>query len=186
VKLSSRQRGWLLGMLFVGAAYLAVFGDKTPSASGQSVAEPLAKFVAQVGGQPAAAVPRPPRAGAEVTSAAKAPPALGALVLRDELIRRSPAAPVDLFSTRNWTPLPPPMAAAPEGAPTAPPLPYAYMGKKLEGGQWEVYLARDEMTYIVRQGGSLEGTYSVERIDPPTMTLIYRPLGQTQSLVIGE
>jgi hypothetical protein len=35
----------------------------------------------------------------------------------------------------------------------APPLPFAYLGKKLEGGQWEVYLGRgEEVLFIVREG----------------------------------
>jgi hypothetical protein len=93
---------------------------------------------------------------------------------------------VDLFSTRNWTPPPPPAVAVSAPPPTAPPLPYTYAGKKQEAGQWEVYLTRGETSYIVRQGAGLDDTYVVERIEPPTMTLKYRPLGQQQNLTIGE
>jgi hypothetical protein len=75
---------------------------------------------------------------------------------------------------------------APAAAPTAPPLPYAYVGKKFEAGAWEIYLSRGDMSFIVRQGADLEGNYLVERIDPPNMSFKYRPLGQVQTLSIGE
>lgn len=78
------------------------------------------------------------------------------------------------------------MAPAPIAAPVAPPLPYTYVGKKQEDGQWEVYLSKGDATYIVRQGSPLEGVYVVERVAPPTMTLKYVPLDQAQTLAIGE
>lgn len=165
---SSRWKLW--GALFAGAAWLAVFGDKAPQDTA-AIAKPAGK--------------RRPAVRAEGAASAPVQELLG-LVPRMELVRQTPATAVDLFSAHSWTPPPLPEVAAPAPPPTAPPLPYVYAGKKLEGDQWEVYLARGEAAFIVRQGGSLEGTYVVERIDPPTMTLIYRPLGHKQDLNIGE
>jgi hypothetical protein len=71
-------------------------------------------------------------------------------------------------------------------APVAPPLPYGFIGKKQEAERWEVFLARGEQTFIAREGEVLEGTYRVDRIDPPALTFTYLPLGQVQTLPIGE
>ena len=177
--MTSRQRGWILGTLFVGAAWLAVFGDKTSS---QMISQPVARATSALANA-AATMPTRPLAPAK---SARALPPLLALSQRETLIVPGPATQVDLFSPRNWAPPPPPMMAVSAPAPTAPPLPYIYAGKKLEAGRWEVYLMRGETNYIVRQGASLDDTYLVERIDPPTMTLIYRPLNQQQTLNINE
>ena len=67
----------------------------------------------------------------------------------------------------------------------APPLPYKFAGKAHDGSGWKVFLARGENTYIVHAAMTLEGSYRVESIAPPVMTLTYLPLNQTQTLDIG-
>ncbi|WP_382174774.1 hypothetical protein [Hydrogenophaga luteola] len=67
----------------------------------------------------------------------------------------------------------------------APPLPFSFLGKKAEGGAWEVYLARGDLSYIVREGTTFAEVYRVESIRPPEMTLTYLPLEQTQVMNIG-
>ena len=90
------------------------------------------------------------------------------------------------FGSRDWTPPPaPPSSAAAPSAPVAPPLPFAYLGKALRGGQWEVYLAQGETTLIVRPQMVIEGRYRVEAIAPPILSLRYLPLNQTQQINIG-
>lgn len=96
-----------------------------------------------------------------------------------------------LFRSQSWVPqftasssvntAPPQLLAA-----TAPPLSYTYMGKKMEDGQWEVYLARGNQTFIVREQMTLDYNYRVETIKPPIMTLTYLPLKQEQTLTIGR
>jgi len=46
-------------------------------------------------------------------------------------------------------------------------------------------LARDEQTFIAREQTVIEGSYRVESIKPPTLTLTYLPLNQVQMLTIG-
>lgn len=94
----------------------------------------------------------------------------------------------DLFARRSWTPPPKPVAAIkppPPPPPMAPPLPFSFLGKKAEAGAWEVYLARGDLSYIVREGTTFAEVYRVEHIKPPEMTLIYIPLEQTQVMNIG-
>jgi hypothetical protein len=94
------------------------------------------------------------------------------------------------FAHQDWTPPPPPppppQPAPPPPPPTAPPLPFTYIGKSVGDGVWEVYLARGDRTYVVRDKGFvIDGTYRVESIAPPVLTLTYLPLNQVQQLNIG-
>lgn len=175
------KRWWILGPLLAGSFVLAVFGDKTPDDSVVSVVAPRAQSVAMT----------------STTSPSMAPVAVPAqrvgdahvLVPRDQLVRAGERAPVrDLFSQRSWAPpAPKPQpVVVPVVAPTAPPLSFVYLGKKLEGGQWEVYLGQGEKTFVVREGQVLDGQYRVDSIKPPQMELMYLPLGQSQNLSIGE
>jgi len=92
----------------------------------------------------------------------------------------------DPFGRHDWTPPPPPPApAAPPPPPSAPPLPFTFIGKSLADGAWEVYLTRGERTYVVHDKETIDGTYHVDAIAPPVMTLTYLPLKQIQQLNIG-
>jgi hypothetical protein len=92
----------------------------------------------------------------------------------------------DPFARQDWTPPPPPPAPAPPPPPpAAPPLPFTYIGKSVGDGAWEVYLARGDRTYLVREQTVIDGTWRVESIAPPVMTLAYLPLNQLVQLNIG-
>lgn len=188
----------LLGLLGV-SAWLAVFGDKTPSTTSTPMASAAARAPAQAASPALAPVPTAAPARTHATSAAPTQPPLPRLIARDVLIpvpatpseapthRTANVAPQrDLFASRNWTPPSPPPPPQPVAAPVAPPLPYTFLGKKLEGGAWEVYLGRGEQTFIAREGVTLDGHYHVDRIAPPALTLTYIPLGQAQTLSIGD
>jgi hypothetical protein len=65
-------------------------------------------------------------------------------------------------------------------------VPFAYLGKKLQDGEWEVYLGHADQTLLVRQGSVMESAYRVDIIAPPRMQLTYLPLGLSQELFIGD
>jgi len=67
----------------------------------------------------------------------------------------------------------------------APPMPFTYIGKALADGAWEVFLARGDKTYSVRNQSVIDGIYRVEKIAPPLMSLTYLPLNQQQQMNIG-
>ncbi|MHA6911016.1 hypothetical protein ACQUJS_21820 [Ralstonia pseudosolanacearum] len=91
------------------------------------------------------------------------------------------------FPSRDWAPPPPPPPPpAPPPKPTAPPLPFVVIGKKWEDGQWQVFLGRNEETFVVKAGDTFDGRYRVDSIAPPSMTLIYLPLKARQTLTIGN
>jgi len=89
----------------------------------------------------------------------------------------------DAFEERSWAP--PPAKPAPPPPPQAPPLPFRYMGKIMDAGEIVVFLAKQDSNYVVRAGDKLDGSYTVDEIQPGMMTLTYLPLGQKQILAIG-
>lgn len=169
-----------MGIALLGAAALALFGDKSPSAE---VAE---------------AVERQPRAAAPPLAAARKNEAAA----KDEvmILRLQPRALLigeagdgfgsadAMFGGRDWNPPPPPPSNAPPPPPPppmAPPLPFAYIGKAAADGAWEVYLSRADKVYVARLKTVIDGVYRVDAIAPPTMTVTYLPLNQVQQLNIG-
>ncbi|WP_055326554.1 hypothetical protein [Ralstonia solanacearum] len=123
-----------------------------------------------------------PAMSAEPASASTGEPAVLALRPRE-------ASPdiAQAFPSRDWAPPPPPPPPpAPPPKPTAPPLPFVVIGKKWEDGQWQVFLGRNEETFVVKTGDTFDGRYRVDSIAPPSMTLIYLPLKARQTLTIGN
>lgn len=181
-QLRANRLWWIWLPLLAGALWLAVFGDKTPA---RLVVTPAASAV-----QPRSTSPSAKDGGAgPKTSATQTQTFLLPLIPRSQLIqptRTEPATAQDLFANRNWTPAPTPVKASPPPPPMAPPLPFTFLGKKLEGGTWEVFLARGEQSFVVREGSMIDNTYRVDSITPPNLSLTYMPLGQSQSLAIGE
>jgi hypothetical protein len=91
-----------------------------------------------------------------------------------------------IFGAANLTPLAPKsQAAAPVQAPQAPPLPYQYLGKKAEDGQWEVYLTLNDELRIARLNTVIDGKYRVDSLSPVSLGLTYLPLNQAQTLSLG-
>jgi hypothetical protein len=176
-----------LGGVVLLAAGLLVFGDNKPQSGLAEAVERSAPRAAAVRAAPAAAANANATAAA---AAASAEPAILRLVARDTLIGDDDAFGAGVFGSQNLNPPPPPAPVdntpppAPP-APSAPPLPFVYIGKAVGEGAWEVFLARGDKTYIVRNKMVIDGVYRVDAIAPPTLTLTYLPLNQVQQLNIG-
>jgi len=195
-----KTRHLIMGAALVGAAALVAFGDNSPDSS---VAEPVARAVpaavdpglAQRARTPAVLAPAVPPPTASIEARAQAPgakatPHILRLLPRHLLVdSKGGKEGADVFGSRDWTPPPPPppapVAPPPPPPPTAPPLPFTLIGKANENGVWEVYLARAGKTYIVKPKTVIDGTYRVDAIAPPLLTLTYLPLNQVQQLNIG-
>lgn len=89
---------------------------------------------------------------------------------------------IDPFRNKNWYVAPPP---PPAPRPTAPPLPFKYLGKLNEDGEIRVFLSHQGKHIIARVGDVINGSYSVEEISGGRMTLLYQPLKEIQMLAIG-
>jgi hypothetical protein len=176
-----------MGLALVVAAGLVLFGDNSPPGD---IAEPVARSGAQKA-PAAAAAPARARAGTDARPQAEA--AILRLLPRDELIGESGEAAFasgeGVFLGQNWNPPPPPPPPAsslpPPPPPMAPPMPFVYIGKAVADGAWEVYLTRGDKSYVVRNQTVIDGTYRVEKIAPPLMSVTYLPLNQVQQINIG-
>ncbi|MDM5179424.1 hypothetical protein PO883_19725 [Massilia sp. DJPM01] len=174
-------RHLVMGAAVLLAAGLLVFGDKTPDSGVSEAVERSA---------PKAAAARTSAATSTMPAVA-AEPAILRLVARDTLIGDDDDAfgANTVFGSQNLNPPPPPPPVdntpPPPPPPSAPPLPFVFIGKAVGEGAWEVFLARGDKTYIVRHKMVIDGTYRVDAIAPPTLTLTYLPLNQVQQLNIG-
>jgi hypothetical protein len=194
--MNPRVRHAALGAALVGAVLLVAFGDRSPDGDVAEAVERPAQS-APAAALPAAAPAQAARQEAKQEAADGAAPAqqILALVPREILIGDSGArfgagengdGGAGPFGRRDWTPPPPPPPPAPAPPPpVAPALPFAFIGKSVGDGVWEVYLARGDRTYVVRDKDVIDGTYRVEAIAPPVLTLTYLPLNQVQRLNIG-
>lgn len=99
--------------------------------------------------------------------------------------RRAAGDSKALFASATWTPPPRPAAVAPVAPPTAPPLPFTYVGKRLEDGVWHVYVSRGDQTLIVREQQTIDSTYRIDAVKPPQMILTYLPMDERQTMSIG-
>jgi hypothetical protein len=164
----------ILGVLFVSTALTLVF-------TGRNSDDPIVEAAPRTH-----APGTPPR-----TSSASAVVAIAALQAR------APGEEADgghkkLFGTTLLAPPLPSSGAAGSDIPPLPPgllgqdLPFTYIGKQSSDGRWQVFLSRGDDTLIVHEQTIIDGTYRVESIAPPTMTLVYLPTKLVQTLDIGS
>lgn len=114
-------------------------------------------------------------------------------------VTAQPARPVnapivDVFAVTSWAPPTPIHVAAPAGPPqmapptppTAPPLPFSFLGRYRDGEVQLAMLAGGDKLYLVAPGDTIEGTYRVDRVAGPAIALTYLPLMLTQTLATGD
>jgi hypothetical protein len=77
-------------------------------------------------------------------------------------------------------------ARVPAPAPSAPPMPFTYMGKMHSGPDTSVFLTQGDRSLIVHEGDTIDSIYRVEQVADNEITLVYLPLGERQKIVIGE
>ena len=167
--------------LLAVALWLTVYGDKSPVNGSVNQVVPAV----QSKKTPSSALN--PRSDSKASTSPQV--ILLPLVPREQLIQSFDSKSVkrqDLFAGRNWTPAPIAVKAPPPPPPMAPPIPFIFLGKKLEGGVWEVFLARGEESFVVREGTVISNTYRIDTISPPNLGMTFMPLSQSQSIAIGE
>jgi len=98
----------------------------------------------------------------------------------------------DPFAAKGWTPPPPrpptlPAAALlpppPPPAPTAPPVPYKFIGQiEDKAAKPAAFITRGEALFVVHVGDVIENTYRIESFSTTQVVLTYLPLKQRQTL----
>ena len=99
--------------------------------------------------------------------------------------RADEGAKADAFAPRNFSPIVP--AAEAQGQPqapakpTAPPLPFKYLGRLIDGGKLEIYLEQGQ-EFIVTEPGQRIGDYRVDKVTEEQIVFTYLPLKTRQTL----
>jgi len=104
----------------------------------------------------------------------------------------SPAG--DLFAAHSWKAEPAPgtvteqpvVAAPVVQVPTAPPLPFQFVGRLDDRSDLQVFLQNGEKIYVVRKGDVIDETWRIERISDVELSLVYLPLHVSQTLPVGS
>ena len=99
------------------------------------------------------------------------------------------------FRQQIWTPPTQPkpvakqvLAVAPldtQPAPQAPPLPFRYFGRYVEGNQTTVFVAHNDQNHALKLGENFAINYKLEEIKDNSLIFTYLPLNQKQNMEIG-
>lgn len=175
---SYRRRALLIGLALVVMAAIAGYALHASRLEAQrQVATGLAEARA--------------RAVSRAQAAAKAKAQAAALAAASVPVSRvAPSTQADeLFAPHSWYVAPPPPPAAAEeapAAPTAPPLPYTYVGSYSPGGERPTYfLARGDRVIDAHVGDKLDGVLLFEKVDGGQIVFNYLPLNIRQTLPAG-
>ncbi|KWC53547.1 hypothetical protein [Burkholderia ubonensis] len=94
----------------------------------------------------------------------------------------------DPFTASSWLPPPPveaPLPAARPAPPTAPPVPFTYVGElDAKADKPQVFLSNGDQLLIVSPGDVIDGQYRVDAVSASNVVLTYLPLNQTQVVSI--
>ena len=171
----SKRSKWLVGVAALIVAYV-MFGPKDSDS-----VEPT-----HAAGAPAAHSVR------QATRTVSVPMAQSLLALAHRVVAESGAG--TLFAAHSWYVAPPPpppapvveMAPPPPVKPTAPPLPFVYMGSYAPNGAKPVFfLTQGDRVYDVHIGDTLDNTYTVDSFTNGALVFTYKPLNQQQQLITG-
>ena len=101
----------------------------------------------------------------------------------------------DLFPAQQWTKpqalatvTEQPVAATPvvAAAPTAPALPFQFVGRMGDRDDLQIFLQSGEKLYVVRKGDVIDSTYRLDNVSANELDLVYLPLHQSQTLSVGS
>lgn len=169
-----KPRHAILTVALLASAALVLFGDNEPDAA----------IVESVERTPPPAVATAPAPA--VTAASDGGQTVMRLIPRDELLGGTGADDGGAFHTQNWNPPPPEQPPPPPPPqPTSPSIPFAFIGKTLGEGKWDVHLSQGDRIHTVHAGDVIDGVWRVDAVAPPVMTITYLPLNQVQTMNIG-
>lgn len=163
--LSPRQRGMILGGVLVLTLLAVVWVEDEGGGEVQVVAAKEDRG----GGTPG-----------------PAPAAMPEVLALEGLKRQLPEdKPEDVFGAKSWYVPPPPPKPLPPPPPAPPPMPFTYMGRMVEEGKTTVFLTRQDRSYAIKAGDTIDGTYRVDSIEVSGVTFTYLPLNMQQTLAMG-
>jgi hypothetical protein len=184
----------LVGIAVTCAGYIVLMPDASQTIEPTRGAnKPASGAAARDTAAPGATAPGAPSAARAIhpaPSGKKSSLIKARLSASDRIVKDSAAA--DLFAAHSWYVAPPPPPPAPvvyqpPPAPTAPALPFAFMGSfRTDSGSAIYYLTAGDKVYDVKVGDTLDNTYSVDGVKSGQLLLTYMPLKIQQSLAVGD
>lgn len=168
---TTRTRKWMLGVALLATLLAVIWAyQQTPESAEEAVVAPIKHNA--------------------LSRSVSGNPAHLALEKLQRSVNSQPDDIADAFRVTSWFVAPPvpkvqPVAAQP-APPTAPPLPFTYLGQMLEDGKLTVFLTRQNMNYSVKVGETIEDMYHVDSIESQRIVFTYKPLNMQQSLAIGN
>jgi hypothetical protein len=88
----------------------------------------------------------------------------------------------DLFAGKSWYVPPPP---PPPPKPMAPPVPFSFLGRLIEGDHAAVFVANGNRNQVVHIGDVVDTAWRVDAIGETEMKLTYLPLNEEKTLALG-
>ncbi|MBD9588890.1 hypothetical protein IB254_17605 [Pseudomonas sp. PDM03] len=128
-------------------------------------------------------------ANSKTRGALPAAPATGKTAVIKDL---SPAG--DLFAARSWK-AEPTLASVTEQpvnvtpvvtVPSAPPMPFQFIGRMDDRSDQQVFLLSGEKIYVVRKGDVIDETWRIVGISDVELSFVYLPLHLSQTLSMGS
>lgn len=100
----------------------------------------------------------------------------------------------DLFASRSWKPAAtvatvieqPVSITPPAQAPTAPDMPFQFVGRLHDSRDLQVFLQDGEKLYVVRKGDVIDENWRVEGISDVELSFVYLPLHVSRTLSVGS
>lgn len=145
--------------------------------------------------QASAAMPRSPSVPMPGTGTRTAPGEPEVLTIRARSVDAQADPLSELFASPSWASAEPGPATAarsplvePESPspPTAPALPFVFMGQMSDGGQQTYFLRHGDQGIVVQVGDTVLNQYRVEAVEGNKLVLRYLPLNELQSLDLGS
>ena len=88
----------------------------------------------------------------------------------------------DPFSAQSWLPRRKPAVVSEPPVVVAPPLPYRFAGQFHRESGVEVYVARGEEIFPVKEGDTLDGQYKVDSVTATEVSFVHLPSGTRQTV----
>lgn len=113
-------------------------------------------------------------------------PAIAPLASREMLFapRRQRGAQ-GLFEPRSWDPPAPARQVEAVARPSAPPLPFRFVGRQWIEGRQEVFISAGDKVLIARAGEQLDGGFRIDAVEPGRILFTYLPLETPFQLQFG-